>query len=225
MRNLILTMAIFALSISGYSQNGNGKLLYDCVYTQNGNYVSISYPLNQQQWGNDGARVLTEFTIYEKCLYHDNKSYPYIGNEVCLGEQCRRYGSDNDNYYLVDKNGNVKWAFSLSVNTFVGNIRTTTYFFFDYGNWITNPLLNGNSSYPSTPSVPSSPSTPSPTTKRVTCSFCGGRGEVFGDFSTQYGGVDSLEEWCAKCGKYLIPHYHKPCPVCKGKGTEEKIQW
>lgn len=227
MRNVILIVALFALSISGYSQNENGRLLFDGVYTQNGKYVV--FVMNQQEWKFDGLQLLTTFNIYERYLYHNDKSYPYMGNETCLGVQCRRYGSNNDDYYLVDNNGNVKWSFSISMSVpFFGNIRTTSITFFDYGNWITNPLLNGSFSSPSVPSVPTVPSSTStsyPTTSQVTCSHCNGKGSVFGDYSTQYGGVTYSKEWCVQCGKYLLPHYHKTCPVCKGKGKEEKINW
>lgn len=219
MRNVILIVALFALSISGYSQNENGRLLFDGVYTQNGKYVV--FVMNQQEWKFDGLQLLTTFNIYERYLYHNDKSYPYMGNETCLGVQCRRYGSNNDDYYLVDNNGNVKWSFSISMSVPIfGNIRTTSLTFFDYGNWITNPILNGGFS---SPSVPSSPS--SPTTSLVTCSHCNGKGSVFGDYSTQYGGVTYSKEWCAQCRQYLLPHYHKTCPICKGSGKETKVNW
>lgn len=157
MRNVILIVALFALSISGYSQNENGRLLFDGVYTQNGKYVV--FVMNQQEWKFDGLQLLTTFNIYERCLYHNDKSYPYMGNETCLGVQCRRYGSNNDDYYLVDNNGNVKWSFSISMSVPIfGNIRTTSLTFFDYGNWITNPILNDGFSSPSVPTTPSSTS-------------------------------------------------------------------
>lgn len=201
MHKFLFVLSLFSLNFKGYAQNENGNLLFDGVYTQNGQYVVFT--LNQQEWGFDGLRLLTTFNIYERCLYHNDKSYPYVGNETCLGIQCRRYGSNNDDYYLVDVTGNVKWSFSVSMSVpFLGNVRSTSLTFFDYGNWITNPILNEDFSTASSSST-SYDNNSINSAPTATCACCNGSGKC---------GDGQLANWKYYC------HGSRICRNCNGKG-------
>ncbi|MGC3978543.1 MAG: OmpA family protein [Paludibacteraceae bacterium] len=61
-----------------------------------------------------------------------------------------------------------------------------------------------------------------PTLKRKTCSSCNGTGSCLTkEYPAEFGlGHSYKDTKCQVCGSYEN-HYHKPCPVCKGKGYTE----
>lgn len=56
-----------------------------------------------------------------------------------------------------------------------------------------------------------------PKLKVETCGTCQGKGYLVANTARYSGEVK--HKYCAECGKDVpTTHYHKPCPVCKGKG-------
>lgn len=206
----IIALVMMMVFTMGVSAQNNGKLLFNDTYTSNGVYVLDG------QWYNNGPRTLTSFKIYENYLYSGNMSFPFVGNLTYLGYQCRRYGTNDSNCYLVTTNGVVMYYFSFTTNyPMFGSVTSTSVSFYDKGNTLANYNNPYNGGY--TPPATTTSPAPAPRQQR-TCSLCNGRGTVGTEEGvSNYG--SSKKKWCADCQTYVyLNHWHKTCPSCNGRG-------
>ncbi len=191
-------------------QSANGKLIAKGTYTRTPAYVQDG------NWFYNGVTGITTLTIYEKTLYEGNASYPFIHYENCLGVVCRRYGNNDDGYFLVSDDGKVRRTFSFSANyPMLGTVRSTTINFYDKGD---TRAAYVNTVSPGVSTSSSAAQSGYSGRKEHVCGLCGGRGTVGTDEGvSNYG--SSSKKWCADCGRYVyLNHYHKTCPSCNGRG-------
>lgn len=210
----VFLLGILVSVLGSLSAQDVGSLIASGTYTVTGVYKQDG------QLFSSGTPYLTSFKIYEKCLYEgdNNKAYNYVGTETCDNFICRRYGSNNDNYFLVTGDGSVRKSWSLSVNVpYLGVLRTTSIMYYDKGD--TRSVYQGGASsnsgsYPNS----SSGSSSTPGRQMRTCGLCQGKGWVDTDEGvSDYGSTN--KKWCSGCNKYVyLNHYHKSCPSCNGKG-------
>lgn len=191
----------------------NGRMIASGTYTSTGVFRQGT------QYGSSGSPTLTSFKIYENCLFEGNSqiSFPYVGTETCDNLSCRRYGTNNDSYYLVTSNGMVRKVFSFSANyPMLGVVRTTSVMYYDKGDTRASyqqGVSNGYGGYAS-----GSSASQSTARKQHKCGLCGGKGWIGTDEGvTDFGSGN--KKWCKDCNKYVyMNHYHKSCPSCGGKG-------
>lgn len=210
--NKIIALVMMIAFATGVSAQNNGRLLYNDTYTANGIYVLDG------QWYNNGPRALAQFKIYENVMYYGNMTLPFVGYVNYMNYQCRRYGTNNDSYYMVANNGAVMYYFSFAATyPMLGTVRSTSVSFYDKGNTLANynnPYQGGGYSTP--PTTTTTPNTPT-RTPRV-CGLCNGRGTVGTEEGVSNYGSDK-KKWCADCGRYVyLNHWHKTCPSCNGRG-------
>lgn len=194
--------------------SADGNVIARGLYTITGVYKQGG------QFYSSGNPYLTSFDIYENCLYEGDakKAFKYVGTETCDNIRCRRYGSNNDNYYLVTPDGSVRRSWSFSANyPFLGTVRTTSINYYDKGD-TRAAYMQGNSSN-SGGNNNNSTTTPSTYSRQPrTCGLCGGKGWVDTDEGVSDFGSNN-KKWCDGCQKWVyMNHYHKSCPSCKGKG-------
>ncbi len=211
MNRLVALVMMITFATGIFAQN-NGRLLYNDTYTSNGIYVLDG------QWYNNGPRTLTSFQIYENYLCSGNIKLPYVGNVNFMNNQYRRYGTDNNSYYMVANNGAVLYFFSFTTNyPMLGSVTSWSVSYYDKGNTLgayNNPYQGGGYSTPRTTTT--TPATPGRTPR--TCSLCNGRGTVGTDEGVSNYGSDK-KKWCSDCGTYVyLNHWHKTCPSCNGRG-------
>lgn len=134
---------------------------------------------------------------------------------ININESYFETGSTNDwddfilyNSRSGDKDGGLKYIFSVS-----GVVDK-------YGNTV-NTNSNTYNAYPQTSPKSNSGSSTDNYKRRVTCSYCTGKGWVPGNSTPSYG--SSTKSYCNECEKMVIPsHSHDRCSSCMGRGYIEK---
>jgi hypothetical protein len=188
--------------------------IFDGYYTMTGVYKSGG------QWYNTGITSLTYFRVYDNEMYEGSGTYAYyyVGNEMCDNMSFRRYGTNNDDYFLVTSDGLVRRVTAFSANyPMLGTVRTVNVNYYDQGDTRSayTQSYNSGGNYSESTSGSSSTSTGAGTHR---CGLCEGKGWIPTDEGvSSYG--STAERWCDGCRKYVVTnHWHKPCPSCGGKG-------
>ena len=191
------------------------KPVFDGYYTMTGVYQSGG------QWFSTGITSLTYFKVYDDEMYEGKGTYAYqyVGNERLDDTVFRRYGTDNDNYFLVTYDGLVRWVSAFTVNyPMIGTVRTVNVNYYDRGDTRAaySQEYNGGGSYSGSTSSSSTAPTGAGTHR---CGLCDGKGWVPTDEGvTDFG--STAEKWCEDCRRYVtMSHWHKTCPSCSGKGV------
>lgn len=188
--------------------------VFDGYYTMTGVYKSGG------QWFNTGITSLTYFRVYRDEMYEGRGTYAYyyVGNETLDNTSFRRYGTNNDDYFLVTFSGLVRRVTAFSANyPMLGTVRTVNVNYYDQGDTRSayTQSYNSGGNYSESTSGSSSTSTGAGTHR---CGLCEGKGWIPTDEGvSSYG--STAERWCDGCRKYVVTnHWHKPCPSCGGKG-------
>ncbi|MCM1332158.1 MAG: hypothetical protein NC248_06070 [Bacteroides sp.] len=143
-------------------------------------------------------------------------SYIKTENNIILYHGASFYGADTYCYVSSDKNRiNLKHdgiTYVYAKTTETGNIATKRESRSSYSPG--TPIIQGNDGT-------SSSQIPEQTTRRKAKRKCPGcNGEGYLPEVIEYTATYTVEnEWCSKCGKYMLPHVHKRplCRVCFGK--------
>ena len=186
--------------------------IFDGYYTMTGVYKSGG------QWFTTGITSLTYFRVYDDEMYEGRGTYAYyyVGNEMLDNMSFRRYGTNNDDYFLVTSDGLVRRVTAFSANyPMLGTVRTVNVNYYDRGDTRSVYTQNNNGSGSYSGSTSNSTSTGAGT---HTCGLCDGKGWIPTDEGASNFG-STAEKWCNECKKYVVTnHWHKPCPSCGGKG-------
>ena len=189
--------------------------VFDGYYTLTGVYQSGG------QWFSTGIATLTYFRVYEDEMYEGKGTYAYqyTGNERLDNTVFRRYGTNDDSYFLVTYDGLIRWVSAFTANyPMLGTIRTVNVNYYDRGDTRAayTQSYGGGGSYSGSSSSSSSSSSGAGTHR---CGLCDGKGWIPTDEgATSFG--STAEKWCEDCRKFVVTnHWHKPCPSCGGKGV------
>lgn len=187
--------------------------VFDGYYTMTGVYQSGG------QWFTTGITSLTYFRVYYDEMYEGKGTYAYhyVGNEMLDNMSFRRYGTSNDDYFLVTFDGLIRKITAFSANyPMLGVVRTVNVNYYDQGDTrsaYTQHSNDGGGSYKESASNGTTPGT-----VKHPCGLCESRGWIPTDEGvTDFG--NTTTKWCEDCRKYVkTAHWHKPCPSCGGRG-------
>lgn len=158
-----------------------------------------------------GQPALQKMTIYEKYMIPEGmKTLPYRGNTTIYGETGRKYGLNDDMFFLVTSNGLVRLISVFRVTMpIVGNVEDVKMAYYDIGDTraaYAGRVLGGNNPVNSYNggTVNSGGSVNTPNRQR-NCNHCHGTG------------------WCPTCNHtgWVVNRYSKgqsPCPNCNPNG-------
>lgn len=210
------------LATSIISDSPYGKLLFNGIFTATGKGIA----------GNQITATcepfLTSFRIYEKKIFchNDDSSMDYYGEETLFNIRWRKYYNGGNIAYYVSPDGTVLHALTLTFDTLMGKMSSTTYTIYEYGD--TRHLHSGNTSAGNgyTPQNSNS-GTPTPNIISRDCSYCHGSGRcpncngtgwvtnpfAFEHTTTSYPCVN-----CNKNGDKVNNPNKGKCSLCNGTG-------
>lgn len=123
----VLLMLVFT-SVRLQAQSGDflcaGQYTYTGQIRTFDNFISTGEP------------GVCNINVYEYYLYFNSDDpLNFIGYRTVYGEYGRAYGN-NDQFYLVTKNGDVRYVVRVTINTMIGPMTDERMAFFDKGNTV-----------------------------------------------------------------------------------------
>ncbi len=133
-RHFILLILLFT-SIALQAQDG------DCLCA--GEYTFTGQIRTFDNFTSTGNPGVCNIIVCENSLYfNSDEPLSFIGYRTVYGEYGRAYGN-NDQFYLVTKNGDVRYVMRITINTMIGPMTDERMAFFDKGNTVSR--YQGNS--------------------------------------------------------------------------------